>query len=98
MAEALTLRDVRDHLDKPELTPDNSFAIVRALCAAMGHDRDHVQDLVLRALEHREDFGPAGIVLDGLVRQLGLFPYLQLDRLGVADAIAYEFHRPENLN
>jgi hypothetical protein len=31
-----------------------------------------VQDLVLGALEHRAAFGSAGVVLDGLVRELGL--------------------------
>jgi hypothetical protein len=96
MAETLTLKDVREQLRKPELIPENAFSIVRALGAAVGHDRERVQDLVLRALEHRPAFGPAGAVLDGLVRELGLFPYLVPDRLGVADAIAYEFHRPDN--
>jgi hypothetical protein len=96
MAETITLKDVREQLRKPELIQENAFAIVRALGAAVGHDRDRVQDLVLRALEHRDSFGPAGLVLDGLVRELGLFPYLVPERLGVADAIAYEYHRPDN--
>jgi ATP-dependent helicase YprA (DUF1998 family) len=96
MAETLTLKDVREHLRKPDQIPENAFLIVRALSAAVGHDRERVQDLVLRALEHRAAFGAAGVVLDGLVRELGLFPYLVPERLGVADAIAYEYHRPDN--
>ena len=96
MAEALTLKDVRDQLRNPALIQENAFAIVRSLGAAIGHDRERVQDLVLRALEHRKAFGPAGVVLDGLVRELGLFPYLVPERLGIADAIAYEYHRPDN--
>jgi hypothetical protein len=96
MAETLTLKEVRDQLRNPALIQENAFAIVRALGAAVGHDRERVQDLVLRGLEHRASFGPAGVVLDGLVRELGLFPYLVPERLGVADAIAYEFHRPDN--
>jgi hypothetical protein len=96
MAEHLTLKDVRDHLRNPALIEKNAFPIVRALGAAAGGDEDRVQDLVLRALEHRAAFGPAAAVLDGLVRRLGLFPYLKPEALGIADAIAYEFHRPDN--
>jgi hypothetical protein len=97
MAEDLTLRDVREQLRNPERIGMHSFAIVRALSASINEERDRVQDLVLRALEHRDAFGQAAIVLDGLVRELGLFPYLDPEQLGGADAIAYEFHRPDNL-
>ena len=96
MAETLTLKEVRDQLRNPALIEKNAFPIVRTLGAAVSHDRDRVQDLVLRALEHRMSFGSAGAVLDGLVRELGLFPYLDPAHLGVADAIAYEYHRPDN--
>jgi superfamily II DNA/RNA helicase len=96
MAEHLTLKDVRDQLSSPASIEKNAFEIVRALSAAVGHDHERVQDLVLRALEHRAKFGSAATVLDGLVRQLGLYPYLNPEQLGAADAIAYEFHRPDN--
>ena len=35
------------------------------------------------------------IVLDALVRQVGLFPYLVPNELGTADQIAWEFNHPE---
>lgn len=55
------------------------------------------QELILRALEHREEFAECGPILDSLVRQVGLFPYLNPNSLSVADQIAYEFHRPNNM-
>jgi len=77
-----------------------SFELARALCAfASSHqDSPETQELVLRAREFREYFGPAALVVDGLVRQVGLFPYLtEPADLSVADQIAYEAHRPENM-
>jgi hypothetical protein len=53
------------------------------------------QELVLRALEQRKYFGDASVVLDALVRQVGLFPYLNPKDLGTADQIAWEFNHPE---
>jgi rhodanese-related sulfurtransferase len=60
-------------------------------------DQQQTQDLVLRAMEYRESFGEAAVILDGLVRRLGLFPYLDLETLPLSDSIAYEFHRPLNM-
>ncbi|MEA2232695.1 MAG: hypothetical protein QOD83_2511 [Solirubrobacteraceae bacterium] len=56
------------------------------------------QELIIRALEHREELGEERAVLEALVRQAGLFPYLDARVLGVADAIAYEAHRPLNFS
>ena len=53
--------------------------------------------MVLRALEHREYLEPYQQVLDSLVRSVGLFPYLEQETLDFQDAIAYQFHRPENM-
>ena len=60
-------------------------------------DANLVQELILRALENREHFGSATKVLDALVRDVGLFPYLNPDKVGLADRIAIEIHRGANL-
>jgi hypothetical protein len=42
----------------------------------------------------RKLFGGGAQVLEGLVRRVGLFPYLDASKLSSADHLAYEFHRP----
>ncbi len=99
----MNISELRDALCKPERVAANSFGILRELCALVNAagteevDR-RVQDLVLRALEQRAAFGQSQIILDGLVRRLGLFPYLEERDLGIADMIAYEYHRPANMD
>jgi hypothetical protein len=104
MADPVMLRSLREKLDSPEEITRDAFGILRSLCAvvnaedvALGEVDHRVQELILRALEYRSSFGPAVVVLDGLVRRLGLFPYLDPESLGLADSIAYEYHRPRNM-
>lgn len=52
------------------------------------------QDLILRLHENREALDPFSEILDGLTRQVGLFPYLDSTKLGERDQLAMEFHRP----
>lgn len=54
------------------------------------------RDLVLRALEHRKRFGELSGILDGLTREVGLFPYLSPKSLNIRDAIAFDFHKPNH--
>ena len=64
-------------------------------CLANGEQHERaLQELVLRCLEYRESFDGCGPILDSLVRRVGLFPYLEPERLGIADQIAFELHRP----
>lgn len=56
------------------------------------------QDLLLRALEHRSHFGNCQPILDSLIRAAGLFPYLDPEDLSVEDLVAFEFHRPIDLD
>ena len=52
------------------------------------------QDLLLRALERRSEFGRSQPILDSLTRSAGLFPYLNPHDLSDEDLLAFEFHRP----
>lgn len=56
------------------------------------------QELVIRLLEARDGLGPFAEILDGLVREVGLFPYLAPEELNFSDALAYEFHRPAGMD
>jgi hypothetical protein len=101
MAEALTYQQIHQRLIKPERIAAEAFEILMAVCRLAGSDNEsdlqRAQELILRAMENRDQFGDAVAVLDSLVRQVGLFPYLERESLRLADAIAYEFHRPINM-
>jgi hypothetical protein len=83
---------------KPDIV-GREFMILRSLCALVNRDPDvhATHSLVLRALEYRDRFGGLATMLDSLVRELGLFPYLDPSMLSVSDLFAYEFHRPEEI-
>ena len=52
------------------------------------------QEFVLRLLSRIEDFQGMESMIHSLVRQVGLFPYLEEENLSLKDTIAYEIHRP----
>ena len=95
----LNLTELKNQLQNPHSLTENGFLAMQSLSALYGaglEDRDF-QNLVLYALQHREQLGPYSEVLNSLVREVGLFPYLEPEELSLADRIAYEFHKPENM-
>src|SRR5579883_1202530 len=98
-SDSLEMERIRTRLSDPDVVKTNAFQLLRDLCLYVScHENDSdAHELVLRALDIRNSFGEAQIVLDGLVRQIGLFPYLEPNALTLADRIAYELHRPENM-
>ena len=94
----LSENEVTRILRAGEAKPDNAFEILQSLCWQVSRVQEsaqpHVQELVLRALDQREAFRNCGDMLNGLVRHLGLYPYLDAKELGLKDAIARELHRP----
>lgn len=94
---AVTAEQARAILETERFTPDQAFDTL----AAIGRhgtfvDRNEARDLVIRALDRRSQFsGSAQELLQALVREYGLFPYLRdVVELPFADQIAYEAHRP----
>ncbi len=95
----MTPDEVLEVLRSPAAVARNPFSLLRGLAnAAASDDDERTQELLLRALEHRSHFGGAAQVLDDLVRQVGLFPYLDPEQLSLRDRIAHEFHKPENMD
>lgn len=90
----------RAQLSDPTYIAEHAFDVARRLAALVNShgDAPDVHELVLRACEHRDAFGPSGGILDAVVRAQGLFPYLSAERLGFADRVAYEMHRPDDLD
>ena len=52
------------------------------------------RELVLRVLDKRGYFQDYDEILDSLVRQVGLIPYMDEEHLGLKDSLAYEFFKP----
>lgn len=87
----------RDPSDS-ELDPFRALAFLGANGFQSPRDEERTQQLILRLLEHRKLLSPCSVLLDALVRRLGLFPYLDQATLrSTGDHIAYEFHRPTEL-
>ena len=86
--------EIRRALSNPDTVRQMGFEIVKSLCKLRNSSTDEqgTQELILRALEQRSFLGAAVPVLDALVRDVGLFPYLQESELGIADLLAFEAH------
>src|SRR5262245_15036607 len=52
------------------------------------------QELIIRCLDRQDVFESYRPLLNALVRQHGLFPYLLRDELTFTDLVAYETNRP----
>ena len=81
------------------------FGIARTLCDLVNRFGGanpafptDIHALLIRAREQREAFGPAAVVVDALVRERGLFPYLTDVPLDLRDRLACEMHRPEGID
>lgn len=53
------------------------------------------RELLVRALEHKATFASYTPIVQTLLRNVGLFPYLDTAEVGVAAQIATETHRPD---
>jgi DEAD/DEAH box helicase/Helicase conserved C-terminal domain len=99
MPNTVDPNELRAILSDPNRIRENSFAILHDLCCFVGSNEEpDAQDMLLRAMEQRESFVSGREILDGLLRQVGLFQYLQAESLPIADQIAYEVHRPINMD
>lgn len=77
-------------------TPDEAFAILQSIARLLGQQPENssAQALLIRVLEHREDFAGYSQLLNALLRETGLYPYAEPDELSTRDRLALEFHRP----
>ena len=96
----MNVDDLRRALGMPDRIRQDPFALLKRIFHIRNEQPgdDVVQELILRALEHRASFGSATSLLDALVRDVGLFPYLDPGELGPADLLAFEAHRPPELD
>ena len=93
-------QELREAFSNPNRIARERFALLKKLSNFVGlnPEEPEAQELVLRALEQRDQFADCLPILNALVRQVGLFPYLDPENLSIQDLIAYEFHRPANMD
>ena len=72
-------------------------AYMGSLSEAIGFYSTILTQHILRVIEKREQFQNYQPIINDLAREIGLFPYLDPAELNLADKIAYEFHKPENM-
>ena len=92
----MTPETLRELLKQPDQISEKVFSIVKEI-SRLCHNADTLsegREMVIRALEHHAAFAPLNGVIDSLLRQVGLFPYVNPHNLNVAGQIAYETHRP----
>lgn len=97
---ALTLRGARRAVRQGDLSGDAAFDVLAALAREGAFaDRDAARELLIRLLARRDEIpGPLQGLLQSLVREHGLYPYLRdVLELPAADRMAYETHRPDGL-
>lgn len=91
-------------LSDPRSIEEDPFRAAQLLAsmvsrAAIGEFDDvKVQEAVLYALENKARFGECGIIVEGLARARGLYPYIINDDLSVREVLALEAHRPVGMD
>lgn len=82
-----------------EQVREDPFRVLQSISifCLMEPESEFGAELVLRALDVRDAFGGYQEILNELIRQVGLFPYLNPAELEVQDQIAIEFHRAEGM-
>jgi ATP-dependent helicase YprA (DUF1998 family) len=92
----MTPDDLRELLSQPDQIRTKAFTIAKEI-SRLCHDEDTLsegREMVIRALDNYEEFHVLNGALDALAGQVGLFPYANPKKLNIAGQLAYEFHRP----
>ena len=92
----MTPAEVLRALSDRDRSPADSFTILRTIAQLLGEKPEDPlpQSLLIRALEYREDFSNCADLLNALLRETGLYPYVDPEKLSSRDRLAFEFHRP----
>lgn len=92
----MNINGLRQTLATEAILENNPFGVLHEISSYVNNPENEEvgRELVLRALEKKEFFNKYREILDGLTRQVGLFPYLEEENLSFRDFLAYEFHRP----
>ena len=88
------IENVREILRRPFDADANIFELLKSIEDLIVSNRVIGQEFVLRVLSRRSDFKGYQDIVESLIAQIGLFPYLDSDNLTLKDTLVYELHRP----
>lgn len=97
----MSYKELRAALDEPVQDKSfDAFAFLAELASftSLAADEDQMQlarELLIRVLDREAVFEPYAPIVQTLLRNVGLFPYLDAAESGVATLIATEIHRPD---
>jgi hypothetical protein len=80
----------------PIPSPFELLSGIATLTSVNGYTSEN-RELVIRALGRKDEFGQTREMLSALVREYGLYPYLNSEDLPLSDLLAREMHRPGRL-
>ena len=86
--------ELRNILRRKVSADTDRFQIIKEVEMLVVTEQTVGQEFVLRLLARIKDFQGMESMIHSLVRQVGLFPYLEEENLSLKDTIAYEVHRP----
>ncbi|MBG6074086.1 MULTISPECIES: DEAD/DEAH box helicase [unclassified Polaromonas] len=97
----MSYKELRATLDETDHDKSfDAFAFLGKLSSftSLATDEDQMQlarELLIRVLDREAMFEPYSLIVQTLLRTVGLFPYLDANKSGVATLIATEAHRPD---
>jgi len=87
----MELDEIVEQLKDDELIIQNSFYIAKSIASLYNNTEEQkkskVQELVLRAMDKYDLFGTSQGIIESLLRELGLFPYLDSKKLELRDLL-----------
>lgn len=90
----MIIKELRNILRRKFPANTDRFQIIKEVAILIVTEESVGQEFVLRLLARIGDFQGMEPLIYSLVRQVGLFPYLEEENLSLKDTIAYEVHRP----
>lgn len=91
------MENIRQILKRPFNKETDKFKILANVSRLSNVDENTAREMVLRILSRKNEFSGYEDIIVSLVRSVGLYPYLDPQTLSLRDLMAYEMHRPENM-
>ena len=95
----MTPPEIMQALRNEDQIQAHQFAILKSLAPLLAKEETFFtgQGLLLKALEFRNHFQETSDLLEALIQQCGLYPYMVSEQMSLRDSVILEFNRPLNM-